>query len=1075
MKLSLVSALTRPGAGLTNRHLPASLLFVACTTQVQAADSSEWLSPERWPHIHEASALPNETTLLLIEENGADLQIVLADGRVIESPGRRRAGQELLVLQPGEASRIQIAPVADKGPTAQVRVSIKALRDDAERIAVERLAAASIGANGSQADFEEACRGFTAVADDPSTPLNWLGFARYQAASCNIKAGLGSSAALVDSLAAVNEEVVVIRDYEVLWLQAMAAYVKDDYETAQRLFHAADTSAEQAAGAELERASAIKLDMLEARVYSAALTAILSYFNPGPDSNERLRGGEEQLRLVLAEAEALRDHTITGIVFDFLAAVDYIRGNSAGVIDNLLKAKAEIELTNQPLDLLTILGSIGDYYKNEGNPRRALEAYLEALAILEQYDRTADARAGDTYDNLGTLYFTLGDFPRAGDFMRRAIAIAQKAGSDWRAQMISVRLAEVLEQQGDMRAAAELSREAHAFFAAQQETWSPYRIWAQTTYSRLARAQGEVALALQLSRELLANLDAGNLPTSNMLVPLYVNHAWTLHETGESTEAVKLLETTLTDTAMQPVDRIAVLDALHELYAQAGNEAGVLAAAEAAFDVIESQQMEIESARLGPYWSGRNHVVYARHVDYWLNNGVPDVQRAFSVSERARASNLRLRRQAALREQDFADPTLEALWQEMLAAIQQEASPQSEADSLEVERKIALARERYFAAHGEALKDNEARDLSLTTVAAALPDDAMLVQFLASPKEMWRLDLQRGQWALTKLGAIEQVSAMVDAVRFELSSASNRQQNLRALSGLLLRDFAPAPGITSVLVSPDEAMHAVPFAALHFGNGYLGEAAALTLVPSISQYLVANQDRARQHALELAVLADPAFGALTVPAAYGDAPDTFRSWSTRMQRLPASAVEAEALSSYFEESKRMVFTGANATQRNFFSDAVRNANIIHVATHGYFNDAMPELVGLVMASDDGDDGFVSMAEISMMKFAADLVVISACSTGQGELIPGEGNISLARTFLAQGVNSVISTLWPVSDRATALFMKEFYRSLKVDGASYDIALQSAQRLLQGDPQYRNPYYWGAFTLTSVVPVRDSAR
>ena len=107
-----------------------------------------------------------------------------------------------------------------------------------------------------------------------------------------------------------------------------------------------------------------------------------------------------------------------------------------------------------------------------------------------------------------------------------------------------------------------------------------------------------------------------------------------------------------------------------------------------------------------------------------------------------------------------------------------------------------------------------------------------------------------------------------------------------------------------------------------------------------------------------------------------------------------------------------------------------------------------------------------MGEISAQDFAADLVVISACNTGIGLEIDGEGNMSLARTFLAQGVDSVVSTLWPVDDSATALFMKEFYRSLNEDGRSLAESLQSAQRTLRDSPRFRHPFFWSGYTLTA---------
>jgi CHAT domain-containing protein len=186
--------------------------------------------------------------------------------------------------------------------------------------------------------------------------------------------------------------------------------------------------------------------------------------------------------------------------------------------------------------------------------------------------------------------------------------------------------------------------------------------------------------------------------------------------------------------------------------------------------------------------------------------------------------------------------------------------------------------------------------------------------------------------------------------------------------------------------------------------------------------------------------------------------------------LPASAEEAKELARYYAEDRRLVFVGEEATQRNFFDSRVKNAKVIHIATHGYFNEDLPDLIGFAMAkAGPDDDGFVSMAEISSQDFAAELVVISACNTGRGFEVGGEGNMSLARTFLAQGVDAVVSTLWPVSDAATALFMKEFYRAVHDDNQSLEQALSTAHQVLRRTDRFRNPFFWSGYTLTTAAP------
>ena len=123
--------------------------------------------------------------------------------------------------------------------------------------------------------------------------------------------------------------------------------------------------------------------------------------------------------------------------------------------------------------------------------------------------------------------------------------------------------------------------------------------------------------------------------------------------------------------------------------------------------------------------------------------------------------------------------------------------------------------------------------------------------------------------------------------------------------------------------------------------------------------------------------------------------------------------------------------------------------MIHLATHGLLDDirqlGIPGAVAL--APSDDDNGFLTAGEIYDMKLNADLVVLSACSTGQGK-ITGDGVIGLSRCLIAAGVKSVIVSLWSVSDLSTALLMVKFYQILQ-QGVAATVALNEAQRWLLG--------------------------
>ena len=139
---------------------------------------------------------------------------------------------------------------------------------------------------------------------------------------------------------------------------------------------------------------------------------------------------------------------------------------------------------------------------------------------------------------------------------------------------------------------------------------------------------------------------------------------------------------------------------------------------------------------------------------------------------------------------------------------------------------------------------------------------------------------------------------------------------------------------------------------------------------------------------------------------------------------------------------------------------------LHFATHAFFDESTPEQSGIVLSpANNDDDGILRVNDIAEMKLNAELVVLSACQTGLGKLVRGEGVEGLTRAFLFAGARQVAVSLWNVSDVATADFMKAFYREMK-GGANPTVALRSAKlgMLRSGVAAYRNPFYWAGFVV-----------
>lgn len=142
--------------------------------------------------------------------------------------------------------------------------------------------------------------------------------------------------------------------------------------------------------------------------------------------------------------------------------------------------------------------------------------------------------------------------------------------------------------------------------------------------------------------------------------------------------------------------------------------------------------------------------------------------------------------------------------------------------------------------------------------------------------------------------------------------------------------------------------------------------------------------------------------------------------------------------------------------------------IIHFATHGILNSKHPELSGIVLSlfDDKGmpQNGFLRLHDVFNLNLQAELVVLSACKTGLGGEVRGEGLVGLTRGFMYAGSPRVVVSLWSVDDQATSELMKVFYKKMLQEGLKPAAALRTAQLEIWRTQKYAAPYYWAAFTL-----------
>jgi CHAT domain-containing protein len=162
-----------------------------------------------------------------------------------------------------------------------------------------------------------------------------------------------------------------------------------------------------------------------------------------------------------------------------------------------------------------------------------------------------------------------------------------------------------------------------------------------------------------------------------------------------------------------------------------------------------------------------------------------------------------------------------------------------------------------------------------------------------------------------------------------------------------------------------------------------------------------------------------------------------------------------------------IYVDHAASRRNLLNVNLSDFRILHMVTHGVFDDRQPDLSGLVLSLVDANkqqlDGFVGLADIYKLHAPLDLVVLSACDSALGENVRGEGLIGLTRGFMYAGASSVVASYWKVNDEASAELMKQFYANMLQHNLPPSAALRAAQNTIRQKPGWHSPYFWAGFT------------
>ncbi len=373
------------------------------------------------------------------------------------------------------------------------------------------------------------------------------------------------------------------------------------------------------------------------------------------------------------------------------------------------------------------------------------------------------------------------------------------------------------------------------------------------------------------------------------------------------------------------------------------------------------------------------------------------------------------------------------------------------------------------------------------------PAEAALEYYLGE-KYSWLILITRDSISIEKLAPAAEIESRVELLKSKMAKPNSRINSIySAAAGLYDMLIKPVEknlsGIEKLLIVPTGKLYFLPFEALILGEGdrrrYLIEKYSVRYAPSLNVLYLVQGRRERRGAApganrEWLAFGDPVYQQECDERARGgdvsDATEYAMETYTRAMaggggrggiwcRLPGTGEEVRAIASQFgtEVKKEDVNIALDATETRFKQLAALGSRFLHAACHGTLGEGgagQPAVVlSLIGNRNSGEDGFLTMTEVLNMKAPAEMVVLSACRTGEGLMEKGEGVAGMARAFLFAGADSLVVSLWSVADVETRDLMVSFYKKL-LSGTDRETALRESKREMIAKGLH--PFYWAPF-------------
>ncbi|MEG4346600.1 tetratricopeptide repeat protein [Microcoleus sp. A003_D6] len=766
----------------------------------------------------------------------------------------------------------------------------------------------------------------------------------------------------------------------------------------------------------------------------------------------------------------------------------------------------------------TTLNNIGAVCLVLGESQKALEYYSQSLPL----SRAVGDRSGEavTLSNIGKVYSDLGEKQKALEYYNQSLPLSQASGDRSVQANIFNSIGAVYSDLGEKQKALKyyyqslhLSREIGD------------RSGGSITFNNIGRIyddSGDKQNALEhYNQSLRLSREVGD---RNREATILKNIGLVYLKSEEKQKALQyfsqslLLSRAVSDPGIEAVNLFGMAYVKRDL----SNLNEALKDIEASLKIIENLRTKIASPELRSSYFATVQTYYEFYIDLLMQLHKTNPKfgydtKALEASERSRArSLLELLQESNANIREGIDPDLlqqEKSLQQQLDAIEKQrietiSRPNPNATKIDeidkqrlallqqyqqLQTKIRTASPRYAAL-------TQPQPLTLPEIKKQILDEnTILLQYSLGKDRSYLWVVSQKELTSYELPKRADIETAAVAFRTAVTSPTQREIPQKVaepsanLGQLILQPAAAQLGNKRLLIVPDGVLHYTPFPALTLPQTagqntnvlLIAEHEIITL-PSASSLAILrkNYGDRKPPNQTLAILADPVFspdderikGKITQATTEKlESNNLGLNRSLRAseiewppKRLPFTRQEAQTISSLFPSASSRQIFDFDASRTTATDGSLANYQIIHFATHGLANSKNPELSGIVMSTvdDKGNlvNGFLRLTDIFNLKMAANLVVLSACQSGMGQNVKGEGMVGLTRGFMYAGAQRVAVSLWNVDDEGTSVLMQKFYQRMLQQKLAPAAALRAAQMEMMQQEKWKSPYYWAAFTL-----------